>query len=1218
MKKNLRLLCLGLAAATFTCGFAQDDKTSLLQNADMEQGLKGWVFDGAQLLGKNTKNPVSRTGFYGMNNGVLEAWNANGNGLADSYIKQRLVEMPEGTYVFGAYIGASKQGTQWENRDSVVGVSLFANESEIPVATENPDMNYKYAWGHSAKFNVAVTLTGKEERPGFLDLGLRYNSTNANYVVWDNATLYFFGDMTEEEALDAMAEIDMDNIVAIADTLTEGIVMNEDTLKALKGAIDLVKKGKTTAATLWKDSEDLFWQMGLARKSASDYASLKKSLDFAKVVYGGNWSDAYKDFYYDKLEYAIEDAESAYEDKEADRAELANYRKELDMYAGFMRLDSVNIALTELNTFIREGAFTNLPGDFTSDQKAFLEALAKEVSDTMAVVEAYGAVDPRPQDIYPYMQKIYDAIEEVKSNPYDGAWLMTLPRATAALNGYKPLEGTELDSLERYTFTSPLIQFKEPVELVRLTVTKSASDAVFFTLSALEFYDKDGNRIALDNSSVSSNADHNNLPGNGKDGGGLPALVDDDPNTYFHSDWGGKVADPHYLEVALPNGGYDALTFKMIARGKDHRHQFPAEIIITTPVVKRGLTAVEAALNDAKALNPYAGTDPGFYTNEFTALMDAMRQAEAILANYTSEEDCNNVVKALRAEIDNFNNAAPESKVFNMPVAGKTYRFISAAPFYSNQGVEKALTIRGDSALYWENVCADSLMQEFVLEEILNEDDELDYEVEEIKDDAGNVTASIPVYFYRLKSKKSGLYVEIDSVKQSTAVSLSLVEETTDTVRLKSVGAGQWNLIVKAHSDDAKMLHTQGHGGGTGNKDVIVAWNEGINTGSAWFIREMPELPLTVLVEGTAFKSECFHFEPSNTITLTADKACAFDGLTLYDLYGSVIALDSVAVTGKTAVISLEKTIVACSFAFNNAEGVSSVEFNAAVPQIQHLQKAYDEAAAVAPVQGTEVAQYADLSAYNAAIATAEALLENGGSDEEMLAAIEALKESVESLEPNMPEEGKVYCIYSAVAFEKNLGYKMTLGAYGSSYLRWKNENALDLQQYWQFEKASVEQLKEAGMDSTACAFYIKNLANKKYIGELENVDGVTTAMQDTVADAMPFVINILGVDTEVSLDGKGQSGKRIHANNHGSGWGKGSNIVYWSSGAGTASAWNIVDAGDAYKIADLIDATDNAVDFIEIESTVVKGTYDLFGRRVVAPTAPGIYIIDGKKRVIK
>jgi len=104
MKKNLRLLCLGLAAATFTCSFAQEpqDMTYKLTNADMEQGLTGWAIDGEKLMGKNTKNPATQTGFYGMSKGVLEAWNGNGKGLADSYIMQRLSGLPNGTYVFGA------------------------------------------------------------------------------------------------------------------------------------------------------------------------------------------------------------------------------------------------------------------------------------------------------------------------------------------------------------------------------------------------------------------------------------------------------------------------------------------------------------------------------------------------------------------------------------------------------------------------------------------------------------------------------------------------------------------------------------------------------------------------------------------------------------------------------------------------------------------------------------------------------------------------------------------------------------------------------------------------------------------------------------------------------------------------------------------------------------------------------------------------------------
>ena len=42
------------------------------------------------------------------------------------------------------------------------------------------------------------------------------------------------------------------------------------------------------------------------------------------------------------------------------------------------------------------------------------------------------------------------------------------------------------------------------------------------------------------------------------------------------------------------------------------------------------------------------------------------------------------------------------------------------------------------------------------------------------------------------------------------------------------------------------------------------------------------------------------------------------------------------------------------------------------------------------------------------------------------------------------------------------------------------------------------------------------------------------------------------------------------------------------------------------------IDATD------EFVAPAVKGTFDLFGRRIETPAATGIYIIDGKKVLVK
>ena len=85
-----------------------------------------------------------------------------------------------------------------------------------------------------------------------------------------------------------------------------------------------------------------------------------------------------------------------------------------------------------------------------------------------------------------------------------------------------------------------------------------------------------------------------------------------------------------------------------------------------------------------------------------------------------------------------------------------------------------------------------------------------------------------------------------------------------------------------------------------------------------------------------------------------------------------------------------------------------------------------------------------------------------------------------------------------------------------------------------------------------------------------------------------------------------------LHCGGHSEGKGKAGNIVGWSAQA-SVSQWKIVET----------EAVITDIDFTEIveendEAVSAKGIYDLFGRRVINPTAAGIYIIDGKKRVIK
>ena len=1269
MKKNLRLLFLGLATATFTCGFAQEDMTSSLKNADMEQGLKGWVFEvedyettnanGTKVttrdfFGKNTKNPTSQIGFHGMNKGVLEEWHSDhSKPLGDGYVMQRIKGLPNGTYVFGAYAAAAKQYNvvkkdgkvvkEWENRDSIQGVTLFANDNTVRVAANNPDLAGSYKWAHSSKFNVATTVTD-----GTLFVGIKVENTNANYVVWDNATLYYFGEKTEAEALDAMAQIDMKNVIAIADTLvdeTKGIVMNLDTLDYLKDAIAVANDTETDASTLWQDCEDLFYQIGLAHRSISDYKALKNDIEFAEGVDTGKWTTDGIGLYRGDFIKALDAAKAAYKAQLEDRAGLNKVRKTLARETGWMRVDSFNVARKVLQDFYNTpNLFTGAPGMFSKAQYNQLKALDTELADTLKKVQQAKEDDQRPQDLYPYIDRVYAAIENVKSKPIPEGYT-EMPLEFKTPSGEEWLEGSEWydEKLRIRQYASPLYRFQNKIETFRITVKHAKNNQTFFCLSELEFTDGDGKKIELTEENVTSNADHNAINPDKTDGGGIAALFDGNTNTYFHSVWENapEGIGSHYLEIKLPNGGYDMFSFKIQSRdntnGWDQSHTFPGSVVFNTPTPER--SAMETVLNEAKALKPYMGNDPGFYTGteaaaEFVALAAAMTAAEDLIVNNGTEADAVKIKNQLTQAVNNYKLAVDGVNLtYNVPEAGKVYRIISALPgYYEKQQVEKALTVRGDSALFWEDVCADSLGQEFMFEPILDADEFPLVEQIVTGQDESGADIIEPRYCYTLKNGKGDI-LEIDSLGTSKPVKLSVVEESTDTVRLKWLGVGQWNLIFKGSG--STQLHTNGHSEGAGKGNNIVGWNGDFNSASSWYIREMPELPLTVLVEGEWFKSECIHFAASDSITLTADVDCAFDGLALYDLFGTPIRFEK-KVEGATAVITPERKAIACSFAFNNNEGVSSVEFNAfvdvvveeVVDPMTRLEEKLETVVAIAPEQGKAVAQYDDITEYTAAVEAAEAMVENG-SEAEVLE--DAVKEMIAQLDsavahlknPHMPEVGKYYFIVSGFnGWEEKVGYNVALYANSDSEVRWAQENELDSARCWSFEVPTIQELTDAVQDSAKIAkcitvndkdttvnvYFIKNYATGKYFGDKT---GAAISLV-TKREAIPYRIVMHNAGTQVGIDNV-VSESRLHANGHGSGSGRFGEAIYYGGGANGASSWRIVEVEDL----DFIMNTD--IEVIEVEpAQVVKGIYDLFGRRLDAATAPGIYIIDGVKRVIK
>ena len=501
------------------------------------------------------------------------------------------------------------------------------------------------------------------------------------------------------------------------------------------------------------------------------------------------------------------------------------------------------------------------------------------------------------------------------------------------------IEGTEWYNEDKGIagFTSPLYLFDEKIETFRIVVKRTQFGEKFFCLSELEFFDAHGQKIPLTEANVASNADHNALNPDNLDGGGLAALFDADTKTYFHSAWQNIPEGDHYLEVTLPNGGYDAFSFRMLSRGREgavnQSRTFPAVMVIANAFQREALRAL---LQQADAINTWQFPEVGYQDYDFTRLNQVVSEAIALVENKGSEAECEAMIAELSAVLEEYEQQA----AYILPEPGKPYRIISAfSDFVDYQMVEKALTINTETnGLWWEDACAGNPLQEFVFEPVLDESGAQRVEVLRVSYN-NELEVMETHYLYRMKNVATGLYVTI-----TDEAGYHVAEEPCET-RLMPLGYGQFNiknLIPREVGGSVCTVHAGDHNGGRPGNSAgayggtygigsgIVSWAGGIDTPSAWFIREAHELPHTIPVSAGEFKSGFFHFDATDVITLTTDVPYSFDNLLwFYDAYGYYVEVNDKQISGNTTTITLERKVTSCAFVIDNYEGVSSITFNA-------------------------------------------------------------------------------------------------------------------------------------------------------------------------------------------------------------------------------------------------------------------------------------------------
>ena len=1181
------MLCLGIAATACTVGFAQEDVTSKLRNADMEKGIVGWDIKFESNVWKRMTS--LETSYHGVDGVCIYNYKSDAtSGLTDNSISQSLEGLPNGVYVFGAYAVASLKDVV-ENREVVTGVTLFANEAFVPVATNYPEY-VDEKWSHSAKFNVAVKVTD-----GTLKVGMEAKETNANFLLLDNATLYYFGEEADmEAALDEMAKIDLAASAAIADTCVAH-KMQVDTLAYLKEQ-SAAAKAVTGAAGAYEADENVWWASRLARKSIAAYQSFKEAVEDAKEVAAIDWSVDVKDPL-ESLNALIAQAEKTWEDAVATTGELEALEGELAEAAELVKLDSVYLNLEAYDVLISEIDPGEALGEYSEDMVHEMQDLLGTVEAILAELEEGASA----ADVRQRCENVFAQIKEILANPISfDEFPIHIGRGTTEIRTHKVLEGAAINETTNLVeFHSKTYHFDHTLSKIRFVVMENGSstkhsgmDYQYFTLSGFAMYDGEGNEIFLNEDMITSNADHVviNPADYPKEGLGIEALIDGNPDTFFHSAWKNGPSDNHYLEVALPEGEYSAFSFSMAARSSSNLHtgQFPAVIDIV--YVSDAMTNLQNTVAEAREMHPYQGLVPGLTSVDPAPFYEAFDAAEALLAaGNASEATVNATLENLTAQM----KAADEAVI--MPEPGKAYRIVNAGDFLGSQGVMKALTVKIDSVnnhrLYWETAMPDSLDQLFSFEVMENEEG---------------------LNYFVVKHEATGMYVSdyiaYDGYYEVNAFGLSTEK---DTVELKSLGYGQFGLYCgeRTGKTNSNQMHAVNHSSGAGVSGAASKWFSSANDWSAWYIREMCALPFEAKsISDLHFETTSISlYEGVNSLVLKADKKCAFADFVVYDLLGNVIP-STVSVNDTAAIVMMDTDPVeSFSFTFTNTEGVTSVKVDGTISKLSELQAAYDEALAAAPVKGEEIGQYRDLTEYEAALKAAENLLANGGSDEEILTTVALIDSAMEHLLMNYPEEDKEYfMLFVYPKFKEINGVDMGIYVREDAAL-WSYVNAADPAYLWKFV---VSTPASKGVLPT---FYLQNVATQTYLGYIDKLSAALS-MVDETSETDTYRIYV--EDGETVVRTRRYTNCFLHPKNHSSGAGVYGSLIYWKESFNSASSIRIVEK-ERY-IQELTDGIEDIEVVDEFVAPAKKGTYDLFGRRIDAPAATGIYIVDGKKRVIK
>ena len=275
--------------------------THLLTNPDFEEGSTGWTLAGG---GGSTIATAANYEYSGTT--FMESWTAAPNTLSDRDWSQT-IEVPNGIYVVRALAHAILQSDA-----GVVpsGVCIYANKDEVPVVTTttNPPTEY----------SVSTIVTD-----GRLKVGYRLVSCNINWAAWDNVRIFQYIADTEDEAKLMWLKDELETLRTASEVLLSSH-MQMALAENLAAKLDAIAEVATLAEAeaLMADIKAL---MEEAELSIEAYEHLAAAIAAAQVELDRDLSQGADD-----LEEAIAAAEEYLENAAGTTAEVEAYIVQLN------------------------------------------------------------------------------------------------------------------------------------------------------------------------------------------------------------------------------------------------------------------------------------------------------------------------------------------------------------------------------------------------------------------------------------------------------------------------------------------------------------------------------------------------------------------------------------------------------------------------------------------------------------------------------------------------------------------------------------------------------------------------------------------------------------------------------------------------------------------------------------------------------------------------